>query len=396
VVSRSVIAAVDIGTHRVRVVVGERRGYALYVRGAVATPIAETTKSRPREVLDLLPTLRRALEEAETMARATPEVLVVGVGGAEAEIAPVRVSARRDPRTAVDDAEVEALVAAAQGEGAGAYVPEVFPRRFLLDGVQLADPRGYVGYELVFEGWQVRVSEDVLEAYRDFLNRLERKAVFRFRPFAVLDLLTHAEEQREGVAVVDVGGWNTELIAVKDAEHLVVESFPFGGAYLTRDVAHVLGISLADAEQLKLAHGVAHVQEAADVEVLSFPSEKGEVNLRQTELAQILEARLEEILTLVRSRLEEHALDPLPTYVFTGGTSALPGFTELVRRLFPGSVRVGHPQYMGVRHPSLSGAVALLHAEALAGLADEGFRRHNGICEEDWIRRVREWLLERF
>ncbi|RKQ88490.1 cell division FtsA domain-containing protein [Brockia lithotrophica] len=395
-VSRSVIAAVDIGTHRVRVVVGERRGYALYVRGAAAAPIAGTAKSRPREVLDVLPALRRALEEAEAMAHATPEVLVIGVGGAEAEIAPVRVSARRDPRTAVDDAEVEALVAAAQGEGAGAYVPEVLPRRFLLDGVRLADPRGHAGHELVFEGWQVRVPEEVLEAYRGLLNRLEREAVYRFRPFAVLELLTHAEERREGVVVVDVGGWNTELIAVKDAERLVVESFPFGGAYLTRDVARVLGISLADAEQLKLAHGVAYVQEAADVEVLSLPSEKGEAYLRQTELAQILEARLEEILTLVRSRLEEHALDPLPTYVFTGGTSALPGFTGLVRRLFPGSVRIGYPQYMGVRHPSLSGAVALLHAEALAGLAEEGFRRHDGIREEGWIRRVREWLLERF
>ncbi|MBT9252534.1 MAG: hypothetical protein KM296_02350 [Brockia lithotrophica] len=395
-VSRSVIAAVDVGTHRVRVVVGERRGYTLYVRGATGAPIAGTAKSRPRESLDVLPALRRALEEAEAMAHATPEVLVIGVGGAEAEIAPVRVSARWDSRTTVDDAEVEALVAAAQSEGEGAYVPEVLPRRFFLDGAQLADPRGHAGRELVFEGWQVRVSEEVLEAYRSLLDRLDREAVYRFRPFAVLELLTHAEERREGVVVVDVGGWTTELIAVKGSERLVVETFPFGGAYLTRDVARVLGISLAEAEQLKLMHGVAHVQEAADAEVFPLPSEGGGAYLRQTELAQILEARLEEILTLVRSRLEELALDPLATYVFTGGTAALPGFTGLVRRLFPGSVRIGYPQYMGVRHPSLSGAVALLHAEALAGFAEEGIRRHEGIREEGWIRRVREWLLERF
>jgi len=396
VISRSVIAAVDVGTHRVRVVVGERRGYALYVRGVAGAPIAGTAKSRPTEALDVFPALRRALEEAEGMAHISPELLVFGLGGADVEIALVRVAAQRDLEETIDDAEVEALVAAAQSEGSGAYVPEVLPRRFFLDGAQLADPRGHVGRELAFEGWQVRVPTEVLETYRSFANRIDREVVYRFRPFVVLELLTHAEERREGVAVVDIGGWTTEVIAVKDTERLIVESLPFGGAYLTRDIARVLGISLAEAEQLKLMHGVAHVQEAADVEVLSLPSENGEVYLRQTELAQILEARLEEILTLVRSRLEDLTLDPLATYVFTGGTAAMPGFTGLVRRLFPGSVRIGYPQYMGVRHPSLSGAVALLHAEALAGLAEEGIRRHDGSHEEGWIRRVREWLLERF
>jgi cell division protein FtsA len=97
------------------------------------------------------------------------------------------------------------------------------------------------------------------------------------------------------------------------------------------------------AEDLKLNHGIASAAKANPQKILEIPNGNERTNIPHKLLAEVIEARLHEIFTLVKQELRQSGF-PIPKFVIiTGGTALLPGLRTLVEELWDRSVRIANP-----------------------------------------------------
>ena len=146
---------------------------------------------------------------------------------------------------------------------------------------------------------------------------------------------------------------------------------PIAGDQVTNDIAMALRTPTIEAEELKLRYGVAKQGMVPSESVIEIPGvgDRTARRVKRQSLAAVIEPRLEELFVLVQRNLQEAGFDHLIAsgVVLTGGTSLLPGMTELAEEVFMKPVRIAQPMYDGnladlVCNPRYSTVMGLLMA----------------------------------
>jgi cell division protein FtsA len=129
--------------------------------------------------------------------------------------------------------------------------------------------------------------------------------------------------------------WHTTVLAV-------------GGAHITNDVAVGLRVPAEAAEQLKIEHGHARFETIDPTEVVQVKAfgDGGVTRVQRRDLAEIIEARADEIFQLILQEIKRSGYDGLlpAGVVVTGGTAQMRGLRELGRQVLGLPVRIGQPQ----------------------------------------------------
>jgi cell division protein FtsA len=220
------------------------------------------------------------------------------------------------------------------------------------------------------------------------------------------------DEAELGCAVVDFGG-GTTTIAVFNRGHLVhVDAIALGGQHITNDVARGLSTRIEDAERLKTMFGSAlpgFSDERDMLTVAALDNDEHDLphQVPRSALTRIIKPRVDEILELVRDRLNASGFAALfgRRLVLTGGGSQLNGIAEAARRILARNVRLGRP--LGVagmpevaKGPAFSAAVGLLVYPQVAEmeLAEAGPERSHFAMTGTggYFARVGNWIRESF
>lgn len=186
-------------------------------------------------------------------------------------------------------------------------------------------------------------------------------------PLALSSLVLNDGEQDFGSIIVDMGGGQTTAAVIHDHQLKYTYVDQEGGQYITKDISVVLNTSIENAEKLKRDYGYADAQQASDDEL--FPvdvvGQSTPEQISEQYLAEIIEARLDQIFDKVKQHLDEiRALELPGGIVLTGGVAAIPGITDLASQRFGTRVRVFTPNQMGLRHPSFDEALAVIKYQA--------------------------------
>jgi cell division protein FtsA len=201
------------------------------------------------------------------------------------------------------------------------------------------------------------------------------------------------DEREAGVCLVDIGGGTTDVVIYQ--EHTLRHSavIPLGGNVITNDIVAGCQLMRKHAEQLKTRYGSALAQAVHEDEYLSIQGlrHRPEKEIRKFTLAQIIQARMEELMELVMREIERagygHKL--AGGIVLTGAGSLLHHSRELTEYVTGIDTRVGFPNEqlaqgmaMEANQPTYSTAVGLmLHGmkeeETLSERSRRG-RRANG------------------
>jgi cell division protein FtsA len=143
-------------------------------------------------------------------------------------------------------------------------------------------------------------------------------------------------------------------------------SIPIGGQHFTNDLAAVLRLPVALAEELKQLYGNAVVTNVPQNEEIEINDPQPQM-LRRRRLAEILEPRACELLQLVRDNLRDAGvLDALGAgCVLTGGGAMLPGMLYITEGQLRVPARTGLPVRLSnmpgdLVHPASSTAIGLL------------------------------------
>ena len=219
-------------------------------------------------------------------------------------------------------------------------------------------------------------------------------------PLASSEAVLVGDEKDLGVALVDMGGGTTDISVFQDGsvKHSAVLSL--GGYHLTNDAAVGLRTPFEQAERIKRRFGCAAARKLVADEVLVVPSVGGRAprEISRKMLAEFLEPRVEEILTLVRQELARaNYLTRIPSgIVLTGGSSALEGFPEVAEEVFKLPVRRGIPRGIGglvdrVQGPEYATGVGLaIHGSR--SHTKTRFRIYDGSAFRKVRARMREWF----
>lgn len=339
----NIVAAVEIGTGKVAVLVGEvAHGRALNLIGV---GVAQSRGVMKGEVIDYKAAseaTHQALEMAEKKAGARiEEAWLVQTGphldGFYNEAA-VNVKSADNTVTQLDIDRVCRLAKEKELPPGRTLIHDI-RRPFRLDGRVVVDPEHMSGNRLevgywITHGQESKVSDNihVVGGYH-----IEVKEIV-LASLAAGSLLTTEEERTHGVLVLDVGKGITDYVLYRDGHVLVTGTVPLGGEHVTNDLAIGLRVTGAQAELLKLRFGRAVVQtrDKAEKVWLNGDMSFGDRQLPKVAIETIAAARLQELFEVVRKKLgpkfsPDHCAAGV---VVTGGTAKLPGIEEAASRVF--------------------------------------------------------------
>jgi cell division protein FtsA len=155
------------------------------------------------------------------------------------------------------------------------------------------------------------------------------------------------DEKELGVCMIDIGGGTTDIAIFTDGAIRHTAVIPIAGDQVTNDIAIALRIPGRNAEDIKLKHACA-LQDLADTnQMIDVPivGDRPLRHLSKRALAEVVEARYEELFTLVAAEIRRSGLEDLIAsgIVLTGGAAKVEGAIELAERVFKMPVRLGTP-----------------------------------------------------
>lgn len=370
------ITGLDIGSANIRVAVGQAQpnSPALHIVGAAEHEAHGISKGSITSIDDAVSAISATLETVERMTGIPTEHAFVGIGGTHVsslESHGVVAVSRADGEIREDD--IERVVEAAQTVATppNYEILHVIPRLFAVDNQRgIKDPIGMTGMRL-------EVDAQIIQGLSGQVKSIT-KAVFRTGlsiDDLVLGSLAAAESalskrQKElGVALVNIGGATTSVIVFEEGDVLHVKVLPVGAGHITNDIAIGLRTSIDLAEQVKIHAGIATpelVGKREEVNLTEF--EGGEnVTVSRKHVADIIEARLEEIFRMVDKELQSiNRSGMLPGgVVLTGGGAKLNGMLEVAKKIFRLPSSIGVPQGImtaidKVNDPSFTTALGLV------------------------------------
>jgi cell division protein FtsA len=223
-----------------------------------------------------------------------------------------------------------------------------------------------------------------------------------FAPIGASEVVLTADEKDSGIALIEIGAGTTGVLAFSQGAIRHTAVVAIGGNHISSDIAAGLRTPFREAELLKRRSGIAlaeAVEEEQSIEVQSVGASESRLLPRRM-LAEIIEARVEEILALAQRQLIRSGLEgALPSgIVLTGGGVVLEGVVAMAERVFRMPVRLGVPIGCEGLDESLSGPGFV----AAIGLARYGAHPHDYVPalldEADLFGRVRRrmagWLRE--
>ncbi|WP_299086970.1 cell division protein FtsA [uncultured Metabacillus sp.] len=366
--SNELFVSLDIGTSSVKVIIGEMTNDTLNIIGVGNVKSEGLRKGSIVDIDETVHSIKKAVEQAERMVGISLKRVVVGVTGNHVHLQDCHgVVAVSSENREISNEDVRRVIEAAQVVSIPPEreIIDVIPRQFIVDGLdEINDPRGMLGVRLEMEGSIITGSKTILH---NLLRCVERAGLeitdICLQPQAAGSVALSKDEKNLGVALVDIGGGST-TIAVFEQNHLVATSvLPVGGENITKDISIGLRTTTDEAERIKVKYGHAYYDHASEDEVfeVAIIGSDQKRSFNQLEIADIIEARLEEIYDMILYELKRLGVRELPGgFVLTGGTVRMPGVLELGQAVLQNSVRIASPDYIGVREPQYMTGVGLI------------------------------------
>ncbi len=408
---KDIVCGIDVGSSSIRTIIaqiipteekpriiGVGVAPSFGVRRGIIVDIEETTKA-----------ISESLEEAERIAGVTIDQAVVSIGGnhiSSQNSKGVIAIGRADGEVIEED--IERVISAAQAISvpSNKEIIHIISKSYSLDEqTNIKDPLGMNGIRLEVEALIIEGSTPHIKNLTKCFDQL-RIGIENF----VLTSLASArsiltKRQKElGVVLVDIGGGTTSISAFEENDLLLTSVVPVGGSHITNDIAIGLRTSIDVAEKVKLEFGNAMPKEISKKEDINLAeidsNEEGTVS--RYHVAEIIEARLEEIFTLVNKELKAIKRDGLlpAGVVLTGGTAKLPGAVDLAKNIFGLPAQTGFPVTLGglvdkVDEPSFATAIGLLIwgiENASAGIKNKTRSDFIGLNLEKVTNKTKKWL----
>ncbi|MFA5878796.1 MAG: cell division protein FtsA [Candidatus Margulisiibacteriota bacterium] len=211
-------------------------------------------------------------------------------------------------------------------------IMHVIPFNYKLDNKDLINPLNKKGNLLEVNTHLISCDQENIHAFIDVLHELDLKVLgLVYDALGISEIFIPFSNRKEGAFLMDFGARFCRINYFKNnllASSLVI---PIGGETINHDLKQCLNISLHEAERIKILYGNALVYQVNSEEMIEImTNNKEHVKIKRQLLCQIIEARLNELINLIKKRFplifENHPL------FLTGKSSKLLGFDQFLAK----------------------------------------------------------------
>jgi cell division protein FtsA len=368
-----IVVGIDLGTTKVCSLVGRIEGEnRLRILGVGIEPSQGLKKGIIVDLAAASQAITRSIEKAQRTSGMEITSALVSLAGSHVSSVNSRGVAGISGGV-IDQDDIARALDAAQAVAIphNREIIHVVQRGFTVDGqTGIRTPIGMHGYRLEVEAHIITAGESTVENIRQCVQAAGvNVSHFVLNPLASGEVVLTETEREMGSVVCDIGGGTTDIAIYIDGDVWHTMVIPVAGSLITNDIAHGLRLPLSQAEDVKKQYGYAvqaDIQKEDTFTVRAFGDDHAE-QVSRKDLANIIEARVEEIFQLVQQEIKRSGYDGLlpAGMVLTGGSSLLPGIRNIASQVTGLPVRVARPENLvglvdQLQSPAYSTSVGLL------------------------------------
>ncbi len=349
-----VFASIDVGTTKVCTVVGEvLADQPLRILGVGIAAANGLNRGMVENLRDASESVRTSVEQAERSSGTRILSAHVGVAGPHISCLNNRgIVAIPDRERAISQDDVARVLDGARivSIPTNREIIHAVARYYIVDGQDhVTDPVGMYGQRLDVETHIITGLRTVLQnATKCVESAGVQVESLIAASLAGAEAVLDEEEKRQGVVLADIGGGTTDIALFVEGSVCHTQVLPVGGNHLTRDLVIGLRCPYQAAEDAKALFGHAlpsAVDPEETVELDVFGAE-GRKSVQRRRIAEIVQARVEEICEMVMREVRRAVHDDTLSagLVLTGGSANLTGIAALAEQVTGLPARVGAPR----------------------------------------------------
>ncbi|MBT3349581.1 cell division protein FtsA [bacterium] len=375
--SSKVITALDIGSSKIRAVVGvvEDKKSMINVIGVGTSPSAGMRKGVVSDLDEAVANITTALEEAERMSGEAIHRAFISFSGPSLETYDSKgVIAIGGANSEISEVDVDRVLDAARTVSlpANREILRIIPKSFTVDSQR------HVRYPVGMSGIRLEVEAHIIAGQTAAVKNLE-KCLYQAgvdiedivpSQLACAEAILDKRQKELGVILVEIGASSTNLAVFEEGTVIYSCILPIGGEHVTNDLAIGARAAIDTAEKIKIEYGSCLPQEINEREQidLSQISKSDTHSVDKKHAASVIEARYQEIFLMIHDELIKIGrAGMLPAgAVLCGAAVKTPGIVDLARNTLGLPVQLGFPKEIEgiadrVDDPGFATAIGLLH-----------------------------------
>ncbi|MBE6068311.1 MAG: cell division protein FtsA [Clostridium lundense] len=391
------VVGVDIGSSKVCAIAGKLDKYGkMQVMGVTSTKCSGIKRGIVVDIDSTAECIKDCIEQMERMIDFDISDIFISIPGEICELIVNRgVVAVSSEDREIKKNDVDRVLKAAKiiTISSDKEIIGVIPQQFMVDGYDnITDPIGMSGLRLEVDAQLILSQSTVINnLFKSIKKAGLNLSGMVFQPLGTANVVLKDEEMKIGTLLLDIGAENTNISVFKNGKLCYSDNLALGGNIITNDISLCLRIPFSEAEKLKVNYGSGKsnfIDE--DFKIKINTNYDNIVEIDYNVLTEIITARVEEILLLIKKKLmiSEEMDNVSGVVVVGGGIALLKGCSDLCKEILDKPVRIGIPDYTGVGSPICAAAVGVVKDVVDSGKVN--------LCKEEALDEMRNHKSKKY
>ena len=325
-----IIVGVDIGTTKVATVVGEVNNFGqIEIISNTSYKCNGLKKGKIINEDEISLSLAKTIKDAEDETNLKINSAYVTIPGKYTTIVQNSVTKEvKDKYSGISVRDVQSAMMQVKDIEVpdGKSLIDIVPDKITLEnGTVVADPVGNLSSSFTISAQVILAEKDYVRQLNTIFKRagLEIDGIVPIT-LAERNLILDNNEMHDNIMLLDIGAGNTDIGVFEGSSFIYTNSIPLGGDNITNDIALVLNITEEEADKLKRQYGLAlksYIDSDKDNDIIlnTCKNESKSKIIKSSELIEIIEARIEEIFTLINKDITKNNVKSIiNTVILTG------------------------------------------------------------------------------
>lgn len=192
-------------------------------------------------------------------------------------------------------------------------IVDVIANEFSLDNGRIVDdPVGAISSTFTVKGQVILADKDFVRQLSNIFRKvgIEIDGIIP-NVLAERNLILDKNELNDNVMILDIGAENTDIGIFNGTSYIYANTIPLGGNNITNDIAQVFNVAEEEADRLKRQYGLAlksFIDNDTDIILNTYRGDERTKTIKSSELIEVIEARIEEIFSLVNQAITNEGI----------------------------------------------------------------------------------------
>ncbi len=402
-----IIVGIDIGTSKVSLVVGEVNNFnQIEIICSTSHKCSAIKKGKIVDEDAVVIAIENAIKDSEMESGLKINSSYVTIPGKYVTIVQNSISKEsRDRYAGISVKDISSALMQAKDIDIpeGKSIIDIVADEFILeDGKIVSDPVGNLSSNFTMKAQVILADKDYIRQ----LCNIFRKAGLEIdglvpETLAERNLILDINELNDNIMILDIGAGNTDIGVFEGSSFIYTNTVPLGGDNITNDIALVLDISVEEADKLKRQYGLAMKSFIDNDNEIILNTCKGESKnkvIKSSELIEIIEARIEEIFSIVNKDITAQGIKSrINNVVLTGqGISNINKSDVAGKVILNIPVKISTGRLISTIRPSYRTAYALVRYIAARPFAKNVSSNIDSGSEQSILKKILEKIKEFF